>query len=763
MSDKNVNKNVKKTHRRRFLLGGLGIAGALVVGWGVLPPRQRLTGSASLPLINGQIALNGWVVIAPDGRVTVMMAKSEMGQGVMTALPMLVAEELDVPLAMVDIAQAPIDKIYGDATMLADGLPFHPDDTGIVKRTAQWLAKKGARELGVIATGGSSSMKDSWLPLRQAGAAARARLLSAAAQQWQVPLAECRTQAGMVLHDSGKRATYGELVARAAAGGQPAFQLKEPAQFSLIGHAQARRDSPAKINGSAQFGLDVRPAGLLYAAVSMSPTLGGTLKSFDQTVVSGMPGVVKILSLPSHQSGMPATVTVVAHSWWQAKQAVAHLPMDWDAGVNGKLSSASIAAQMRESLQQDAGFTYHRQGDMTLAQAAAKTLKAEYSAPYLAHAALEPINCTAQFREGRLTLWVSTQVPSVAVTAAARAAGIDEREVTLHVPFLGGGFGRRLEIDMVTQAVLIARQTQGAPVQVIWRREDDMTNDFYRPAAMARFEAAISANGEVLTYESKSVSAAPVQQLLQRAFGLPAVGPDKTAIEGLFDLCYEFPNQQMAHVIVDSVVPVGSWRSVGHSHNAFFKESFIDEVAHASGKDSLTLRRSLLKNHPRHLAVLNAAVERAGQPAAGCALGIALHQSFGSIVAEVAEVSVQAGQIRVHKMTCAVDCGLVVNPDGVRQQVESAVMDGLSAALLGEITIRDGQVEQKNFHQYRMLRMHQAPVIDVVIMPGGEHPEGIGEPALPPAAPAVANAVFALTGQRLRSLPLRLRLDAGVH
>lgn len=748
----------KPNSRRRFLIGGVGIAGALVVGWGMLAPRQRLYSSSSSPLQppEGMIPLNGWVMIASSGRVTVALAKNEMGQGVFTSLPMLVAEELDIPLDMVDIAQAPIDKIYGEVNMLADGLPFHPDYRGALKRTAQWLSKKVSREFGVMVTGGSSSIKDSWITMREAGAAARAMLVAAAAAEWKVPLSECSTNAGFVVHASGKRASYGELTASTATMKPASFQLKDPAKFKLIGHSAVRRDSPAKVNGSAQFGMDVRPEGMVYAAVKMCPVFGGSLTSFDQAAVAGMAGVLQVVPVASNRAGTPACVAIIAKSWWQAQKAVAKLPVVWDAGAHAKLSSASIAEQLKTSIEQESGFTYYKTGDMEPDAAAAQTLHAEYSAPFLAHAALEPINCTAQLKDGKLTLWVPTQVPSIAVTAAAKAAGIDEDHVTLHTTYMGGGFGRRLETDMVMQAVAVARAAEGAPVQLIWRREDDTAHDFYRPAALARFSATLDANGTVQTYQSKSTSGAPAQKMLARAFGLPESGPDKTTIEGLYDLCYEFPNQQMAHVIVDTGVPIGSWRSVGHSHNAFFKESFIDEIAHAAKTDPVALRRSLLQNHPRHLAVLNAAVEKAGKPAANRAQGVALHQSFGSIVAEVAEISIEDGHIRVHKVTCAIDCGIVVNPDGVRQQVESAVMYGLSAALFGEITIRDGQVIQRNFHDYAMVRMNQSPLIETVLMQSAESPEGVGEPGLPPVAPAVANAVFALTGKRLRSLPLRL-------
>lgn len=747
--------------RRHFILGAVGIAGVCMVGWGVLPPRQRRNGRNSLPVDNNQIALNGWVAIAPDGQVTVVVAKNEMGQGVDTALPMLVAEELDVPLSMVTIRQAPIDKIYGDTSILPDALPFHPDDRSALKQTAQWLSKKAAREFGVMVTGGSSSIKDSWLPMREAGAAARAMLLNAAARSWNVPATECSTDAGFVVHASGKRAGYGLFASEAARHESVKFQLKDTREFKLIGTSPVRRDSAAKVNGSALFGMDVRIPGMVYAAVRMCPEFGGTLASFEASAVTQLPGVVQVVALKDQSRGAPASVAVIARSWWQARQAVAKLPVKWrsgnraGAGEHARMDSAAIHARFKQHLDEDAGFTYYQSGDVAAASAK-QTLRAEYSAPFLAHAALEPINCTAQFSQGKLSLWIPTQVPSIAVSAAAKAVGIAPEDVALYTTYLGGGFGRRLETDMVVQAVELALLTQGAPVQLIWSREEDMAHDFYRPAALARFIVGLGEQGEVVRWESHSVSGSVSQKMMGRAFGLPELGPDKTTAEGLYDLCYEFPHQRIRHVIAESAVPLGSWRSVGHSHNAFFKESFINEIAHATGKDAVDFRRGLLKNHPRHLAVLNAVVAKAGTAPSCRAHGVALHQSFGSIAAQVAEVSVEAQQIRVHKIWCAIDCGMVVNPDGVRQQIESGIMFGLSAALFGEITIGNGGVMQKNFHDYQLLRMNQSPEIETIILASTESPEGVGEPGTPPVAPAVANAVFELTGKRLRSLPLRL-------
>lgn len=751
-----------KKSRRRFILGGLGVAGALVVGWGLLPPRQRLHGASPLLFERGEVALNGWVKIAQDGTVIVAMHRSEMGQGIHTALQMLVAEELDVPMNMVKPMHAPIDKIYGNIAAIADGLPFHPDDTGALKKTAHWMTAKLARELGIQMTGGSSSVKDAWMPLREAGATARAMLVNAAAKEWNLPAEQCTVRDGVVSHPSGKTAHYGELAAKAIASVPGEIRLKSPQEFKLIGTAQARTDAAAKVTGVAQFGIDARPPGLLYCALKMCPVIGGKIKKIDADAVKAMRDVVQVVdfSAAAGEGGVAGVVgvAVVAKSYWSARQAIDVLPVTWDAGPHAALSSAEIFKELNDKLDRESGFTYYQKGDpaAVLAQPSARVIKAEYRAPFLAHTTMEPINCTAQFKNGKLDLWVSTQVPSIAVDMAAKIARISSDEVSLHMTYLGGGFGRRLEVDMVAQAVAIALQTKGAPVQLIWSREDDIAHDMYRPAALARFAASLDAQGAVTAYENKSASGSVTQQFLKRTFGLPGVGPDKTTAEGEFDMPYEFAHQKIAHVIVPTAVPIGYWRSVGHSHNAFFKESFIDELAHAAGKHPVAFRRELLKNHPRHLAVLDAAVRKAGQAAAGRALGVALHQSFGTIVAEVAEVSVQDSQIRVHKVTCAVDCGIAVNPKIIAQQMESAIIYGLSAALYGEITIKDGQVEQRNFHDYPAMRMSDAPAIETIIMKSAESPEGIGEPGTPPIAPAVANAIYSLTGKRLRTLPLRL-------
>jgi isoquinoline 1-oxidoreductase beta subunit len=752
----------KGRRRRNFLLGGVLAGGALLVGWGVQPPRQRLHTGAPLPVQNGAMALNGWIAIAPDGAVSVVVPRSEMGQGVHTALLTLVAEELDVPLGAVRVAPAPIDPIFANLTVLRENLPFHPDDTGQLHQGAQWLMAKLGRELGIMFTGGSTSVRDAWAPMREAGAVARAMLLKAAAETWHLGVAKLRTEDGFVLHPDGRRLGYGALAAGAARVGAGIdgsdVRLKEAREFRLIGKPLGRVDSRIKSDGTARFGIDARPPSMVYAAVKMAPTLGATLASFDANAVRRMAGVqavVPVPGTPGELTGARAGVAVVAASWWQARQAAHALPVSWNEGEHARLSTEALFDTFARALDEEGGYAYHETGSQDVS-GAALTVAAEYRAPFLAHAAMEPINCTAQVVDGKVRLWASTQVPSVAVDVAARVAGVARADVAIEVMLLGGGFGRRLEADMVAQAVTVAMALQGKPVQLIWTREDDTTHDVYRPAALARYQAHLDANGNILAWDARSAGGAIGHQYFPRNLGLPGVGPDKTTSEGAYDMQYGIPNQRIAHVIVDSPVPLGYWRSVGHSHNAFFKESFIEELAHAARRDSVEFRRALLKEHPRALAVLDAAVARAGQPEEGRAHGVALHRSFGSTVAQVAEVSVEGSTIRVHRVVCAIDCGLVVNPNIVAQQMESGVLFGLSAALHGEITFKDGRVEQSNFGDYPVLRMSEAPEVETIVMPSNAHPEGVGEPAVPPIAPAVAAAVFRLTGQRLRSLPLRL-------
>ncbi|MDO8906388.1 xanthine dehydrogenase family protein molybdopterin-binding subunit [Hydrogenophaga sp.] len=753
--------------RRNFILGSMAAGGALVVGWSVLPPRQRLQTAVPLAIQPGQAAFNGWVKIATDGAVTVIISKSEMGQGVLTSLSMLLADELDADWTRVTYEMSPIDKIYNNVSALVDGLPFHPDNQGLVRRAASHLTAKTVTHLGVMMTGGSSSVKDLWLPMREAGAAARQMLLAAAAQGWEVAQADCRTEKGQVLGPSGQIADYGDLVAKAALLAVPSsIQLKSPDQFKLIGQSTHRLESTAKITGAAKFGIDALPEGLLYAAVQMCPTLGGRVASFDAAQVSAMPGVRHALTVEPLYGGTGG-VAVIAGRPWQAQNALKGLEIAWDHGALASFNSSAVMAQLTQTLDNGAtGFSYYSTGDVDAAlQSAARIVNAEYQAPYLAHATMEPMNCTVLLKEGQATVWVSTQVPSMARSAVAKVLDLPPEAVTVHVMLLGGGFGRRLEVDFIAQAARIARAAEGFPVQTMWTREQDMRHDFYRPACVSRFGAGLNEKNQLVAWKNTSAGQAIVPQVLKRGFGLPGGGPDKTTSEGAFDQPYEWPAARIAHEAVDLPLQVGFWRAVGHSHQAFFKECFLDEVAHAVQADPVAYRASLLQRHPRHLAVLQRVAELsrwgesiasvAGTPAR--ARGVALHESFGSIVAQVAEVSLRPdNSIRVHEVWCVIDCGLAVNPQLIEQQLESGIVYGLSAALHGEIHIVNGQVQASNFHDQPALRMNDCPAIRCVIMPSTEPPEGVGEPGLPPIAPAVANALFTLTGQRLRSLPLRI-------
>jgi isoquinoline 1-oxidoreductase beta subunit len=624
------------------------------------------------------------------------------------------------------------------------------------------MVGKIARELGINATGGSSSVADAWGPLRLAAASARASLVGAAATLWKVPAQQIQIQDGVLRHPSGPQAHFGEMVVHTASSTPAPVQLKDRKDWKLIGKKAARLDIPAKTDGTARFGIDVRLPDMLFAAARMSPMLGGSISSLDSQAALAMPGVSKLILLEADAGGT-AGFAVVANNSWTARQAAQAVAVQWQQRSKGPLDSQRIQDNLFAQLKAEDGYAFYTKGDAATAEKnAAKTLDAAYSAPYLAHATMEPMNCTAQCKDDKVEIWVPTQVPEFARAMAAKVARVDSANVTVHVTLLGGGFGRRLEVDYVAHAVRVAMACEGKPVQLLWSREEDTTHDFYRPMHVAQMRASIDAQGQVSSLRIKSAGDAISPRWLERckpALAGPVDMPDKTTAEGLFDLPYGFANQHMAHVATHSEVPVGFWRSVGHSHNAFFSESFIDEIAHATGKDPLAFRRTLLAAVPRYLAVLNLAAEQAhwGQPLpAGHAHGVALHESFGSIVAQIAEVSIQDGAPRVHRVVCAIDCGTTVNPDTVAQQMESAVNFGLSAALYGKIDIQDSVVQQSNFHNYPLVTLVQSPLVQTFIVPSTRSPGGVGEPGVPPIAPAVSNALFVLTQKRQRSLPFAL-------
>ncbi|SEI66936.1 xanthine dehydrogenase family protein molybdopterin-binding subunit [Paraburkholderia diazotrophica] len=759
--------------RRTFLLGGAGAVGALVVGWSALPPRQRIVASAPLRVRPGESALNGYVKIANDDTVTVMMCRAEMGQGVHTGLAMLVAEELDADWRDIRVAHAPVDGIYNNVESVVGDLPFRPDEDGVIKELTVWFARKLARDFGTSMTGGSSTINDLWQPMREAGACARAMLIGAAAEIWNVKASECRVEKGKVLHGSGRSASFGQLAAEAARQPLPRKPvLKDPETFRLIGKPLTRIEAASKIDGTARFGIDVLPDGLLYASIAMCPTLGGTVRTFDGSVAAALPGVQRVFSVDAYNGGTGG-VAVIADNMFVAMNALDVLSIEWNDGPTKGLNNVAVVERLSQALDDSDGHAWYSHGDVDAAlDRAAHTIMAEYHVPYLAHAALEPINCTAQIKDGTATVWAATQVPAVARMHVAKLLGIDAEQVDLQQQLIGGAFGRRLEVDFIVQAVAIAREADGRPVQTLWTRPQDMRHDFYRPACLSRFKAGLDAQGQLIAWHNASVSQSIVTTWMARNYHIPDIGLnlDKTVSEGAFDQPYEMPNVWIGQRTIDLPMPVGFWRSVGHSHQAFFIESFIDELAVAAHKDPVAFRASLLTRHSRHLAVLQKVASMSGwrAPLAWSdngirhARGVALHEAFGSVVAQVVDVSMEAGNaLKVNRVFCAIDCGLPVNPNLIRQQVEGAIVFGLSAALKEEITLDNGAVVESLYSEFDVVRMDECPDICVEIMPSKGHPQGVGEAALPPIAPAVANALFALTGMRFRTLPFKVKLYSG--
>jgi isoquinoline 1-oxidoreductase beta subunit len=704
--------------RRGFLKVGALAGGGLILGF-------RFGGTArAQDAAQATFAPNAFVRIAADGAVTVIANHSEMGQGVYTSLPMVLAEELDADWEKVRVEAAPVDPAYNHTAF------------------------------GIQMTGGSTSTWSEWERLRTCGATARAMLVAAAAQQWGVEPASCRTENGEVIHDeTGKRATYGSLADAAGKLDPPAdVKLKDPKDFKLIGKPLKRLDTPGKTNGTAIFGIDVSLPGMLVAVVARPPVFLGTLRSFDATKAKAVPGVRHVVEISRG-------VAVVADGFWHAKLGRDALDVTWD---DGPLRSLDTATQGEEyaKLATTPGAVARDDGDAEAALAKAETtLEAVYELPYLAHAPMEPLNAVADVRQDGCDVWVGTQFQTGDRAAAAQITGLEPENVHLHTTLLGGGFGRRAVIDahFVREAVEISKAIS-KPVKVIWTREDDVRGGFYRPRAYHALKAGLDAKKQPVAWHQRLVCQSFMTGTPFEAF-IVKDGVDGTAVEGANDMPYAFPNLRVEWHEAPQGVPTLWWRSVGHSHTAFAVECFLDELAHAAGKDPLAFRLELLKDAPRPSRVLSAAAERGGwgEPIGpGRARGLAVHASFGSFLAQVAEVSVgEDGRIRVHKVTCAIDCGPIVNPDTIRAQMEGAIVFGLSAALYGEITFKDGRVRQRNFHDYKMLRIHESPEVEVVIVESTDSMGGVGEPGVPPVAPAVGNAIFALTGKRLRSLPFR--------
>ena len=710
--------------RRQFVVTAASAAGGLAIS--VACPGLADAASIAAQPFGPETAapneINAFLVIDPDGGILIRSPHNEMGQGAITALPMIVAEELECDWAKVKVEYASSARNLRDHNVYGD-----------------------------MVTAGSRGVRTTWQMLLQAGASARERLIAAAAQRWKVPAAECEAANSKVVHKaSGRSLDYGALAADAAKiklDKEPA--IRTPEQFKLIGKALPRLDTPLKINGAAKFAIDTQLPGMVYAAIAACPVFGGKLRSVDDTPVKGRRGVLEVVKLDN-------AVAVVADRFWRAKEALALLKPEWDVGPAGKTDSAQFAKLYRDSL--DGPMVSARNDgnvDAVFAKGG-KIVEALYEAPHLAHATMEPLNATVHLQADKLEVWLGTQAPMGTIQQAAAASGFRPEQITIHNCFLGGGFGRRTANDEMRQAILVAKQI-GKPVKLVWTREEDMTQDRYRPQAAVRLKAALGADGMPTAFDARIAVGS-----IMRSIGRSKVesGIELQAVEGFSTTSYNIPNLRVGCMLKNTHVPVMFWRSVGSSQNAFFMESYIDELAQAAGMDPYKFRRALLAHRPDYLGVLDKIAEKGdwGKPLpAGRGRGIAVHECYGSIVGQVAEVTVShKGDVRVDRIVAAVDCGHVVNPGIVEAQIESGVIYGLSAALYGEITIKDGRVEQGNFDDYEVVRLADTPKIEVYLaLSGGTKWGGIGEPGTAPTAPAVANAVFAATGQRVRSLPLK--------
>ena len=713
-------------NRREFLKTAALSAAGLVIAFYV-PAGRRFAHAAgtAAPAVPPLPPANAFLRIAPDDTVTVLLAHSEMGQGIWTTLPMLIAEELDADWSRVRVEHAPAAPVYAHTAF------------------------------GAQLTGGSTTTWSEFDRYRQVGATARLLLVQAAAQRLGVSPGACRTENGAVIAGD-KRLRYGELADDAAKLPMPAtVALKDPKDWRVIGRPTRRLDTPEKIDGRAVFGLDVKLDGLLTAVVARSPVFGGKVKSFDDSAAKAVPGVRKVVQVPSG-------VAVVADHFWAAQQGREALKVDWDLGAGATLDSVAILAELRRLAGTD-GKLAASAGDAPGALAKARQpVTAEYVVPYLAHAPMEPLNCTVRIGPDSCEIWTGTQAQTFEQMTAAAITGLKPEQVQIHTTFLGGGFGRRAvpSSDWVNEAVHVAKAA-AAPVKTVWTREDDVRGGYYRPAFLHRLRVALGDDGLPVAWDH-AMAGQSVMAGTPFEASYAKTGVDPSSVEGVADSPYlkAIANHRVQLHDHRAPVPVLWWRSVGHSHTAFVMESMIDELARAAGVDPVAYRRRLLAGQPRHLGVLDLATQKAGWGSplpAGRARGVAVHESFGSYVAQVAEVSLVNGRIRVHRVVCAIDCGIAVNPATIEAQMESGIAFGLGAALESEITFKDGRVQQSNFDDYKVLRLPDMPQVEVHIVPSRERPGGVGEPGTPPIAPAVANAVAALTGQRLRELPLRLR------
>ena len=702
--------SIKSPSRRQFIQQSAATTGAFVLGMYLPLTSDAATNSASPTVVNA------WVQITPDNQITLICARSEMGQDVYTSMPALLAEELNIPLSMVKVQIAGVAPIYINAL------------------------------LGGQITGGSSSVREAFDKLRIAGAATRSVLVQAAANRWSVPITDCKAMNGKVSHAGGKSATYGELAAEAAKLPLPEKPaLKSPANFMVIGKESMRRlDTPAKVSGTAVFGIDVKRPGMAIASLAQCPVIGGAPRSVDSADAMKVSGVIKVVQISDG-------VAVLAKNFYAARKGRDALKVTWNEGAGASISNAGMRKQLESGLTKP-GAVIQAKGDATAALGNGKQLSAQYFMPYLAHSTMEPVNCSAVVADGKCRIIGPIQFQQGAQAVAAVATGLKPEDVTVETTFLGGGFGRKLELDFIRQAAEIAKAS-GMPVKMLWTKEDDITHDFYRPMSVHQMDASLSSEGKISALKTKMVS----QSVTARAF--PAFvkdGNDPFMVEGSANLTYEIPNLEVRNVIEDSGIRVGYWRSVSNTLNAFAIESFMDEAAKAAGKDPVAFRLSALSKEPRAAAVLKMAVQKSGYQAGSKRFGVAQMECYGTYSACVVELDPYAASTMVKKITFVSDCGIAIHPDQARAQLTGGILYGLGAALYDEITIEQGRVQQSNFNNYPSIRMNQAPIVEVHLVASQEKPGGLGEVGVPLVAPALVNAIAAATGKRIRELPIKV-------
>ena len=726
-----------KWTRRAFITTGVAAGGAVVFGVAI---RRGDRAEKVRELIAGpdDAIFDVWLKISPDNTVTAIVPHAEMGQGVHTTLAMMLADELDADWNKVEILEAPSDREYANYALAKGYTAGHIDFPAWLIDTVDGFFFRATQVMSLQITGGSTSVRTTGqLAMRVAGAAARTVMLQAAAAEWQVPVAELIARDSMIIHDSSQRsATYASFAPAAARLSLPDKPLlKDSAEFRIMGTSPPRRDVPGKVDGSAQFGIDTKLPGMKYAAVMAAPVLGGKIKSFDASSIQGMPGVRRVVDLDD-------AIAVVADGYWQARQALDRLQVEFDDAGNAGWEQGDIFKQFASDLDESAD-TGSEKTDIETGDAAAmlatasQVIDAEYRVPFLAHATMEPMNCTAWVHDDECELWLGTQNPLGFAKDVGDAIDIDSDKVTVHNQYLGGGFGRRAFSDYAVQAARVAAEAH-YPVKLVWSREEDTRHDHYRQASISRFRAGLDADGNAVAWHNHYVN--------------------KYDPEEAPHIPYAIDDQRIVYTNSETRVPWGFWRSVDHSLHAFFTESFIDEMAIAAGRDPYAYRRNLLAHEPRFLAVLDLAASKAGwgEPLPeNTGRGISIHRSFGTIVAEVVDVEIVDGDVRVLRVVCAVDAGFAVHPDGMAAQMESGIAYGMTAALYGEISIRHGAVAQSNFHDYPMLRIDKAPLVETHIINSGESLGGAGEPGTPPIAPALTNAIYDATGIRIRELPVR--------